>query len=400
MKNLIWIVLLFAVAVALVLVGGAYGGNAYIATGNTLLRIDLHAFVIGILIIVLVLYFSLRLLSGILNVPNRLQGFGRAWKRKTTSKHLNEAGLAYFEGRYQKAEEEALAVLNDEQAKEKHPFALVLAAYAANQAHQYERREQYLQRLAKLPAKQQLPRHLLQAESALNEGKQDVAQDHIRAASVISPNLTQLVALKLRFAFETGDALGVLEKTDKLEKANALSKTEAAHYRDWAYRHLIASAQDVASLKACCKRLPDDLLHQDFCVLLAEKYCALGLYSQAVSWVSEHYPRNHRVELLDSLARSVPHLDGKAQDKVIDLAENWLKQKPNDAALLYVLGVLAKEHQLWGKAEAYFEASLTVKESIQTRLALAKVYDEMEEPKKAQAQRLLALGDLSEGLQE
>ncbi len=38
-------------------------------------------------------------------------------------------------------------------------------------------------------------------------------------------------------------------------------------------------------------------------------------------------------------------------------AENWLKERPSNAALLLCLGRLALRNQLWGKAKEYFEAS-------------------------------------------
>lgn len=45
MKTVVWIVILFAAAVGLALASGIYTGNVYVVVEQTMLRINLHAFV-------------------------------------------------------------------------------------------------------------------------------------------------------------------------------------------------------------------------------------------------------------------------------------------------------------------------------------------------------------------
>ena len=49
MKTVVWIVILFAAAVGLALASGIYTGNVYVVVEQTMLRINLHAFVLGLL---------------------------------------------------------------------------------------------------------------------------------------------------------------------------------------------------------------------------------------------------------------------------------------------------------------------------------------------------------------
>ena len=44
----------------------------------------------------------------------------------------------------------------------------------------------------------------------------------------------------------------------------------------------------------------------------------------------------------------------------IERAESWLKQHPDDAALLLTLGRLCAQQELWGKAQSYLDASIAV----------------------------------------
>jgi HemY protein len=57
----------------------------------------------------------------------------------------------------------------------------------------------------------------------------------------------------------------------------------------------------------------------------------------------------------------------------IERAETWLKSHPNDANLLLALGKLCVHTELWGKAQSYLEASLSVEPSHPAYLALAQL---------------------------
>lgn len=395
MKSVIWIVILFAVAVGLALAAGAYSGNVYVVVEQTMLRVNLHAFVVGLLLFVVVLYMLVRLIAGLLGMPDRMQRFGTARKGRQAALALNQAGLAYFEGRFQKAEQEAAKVLANREAGDNRTLALMLGAHAADQMDDVALRDRYLKDIETLPEKQQLSRHLLLAESALNRRDYPEAEQNLNAAARINANLTRLVRLQLRYAFDHGNALEVLSTSDKLAKAGAVNDFEAAEYQTWAYRRLLALVSDAGGLKACLKRIPESLKSGSLSVPIAEKYERLGLYEQAVKWVKEHYPESRNAELLRPFADSVRFLSSREQQKAIDTADGWLKADPDNAGLLLCLGELAYGGQLWGKAQGYLEASLSVKPTSAAYLALAKVYDATEQGEKAEAQRRLALENIT-----
>ena len=391
MRGLIWIIVLFAVAVAIAMGASLYNGNVYVVVEQTMLRINLHAFILGLLALVIVLYLLVRLIAGILHVPGRMQRFGVARQGRQAAAALNNAGLAFFEGKFQKAEQEAAKVLANKEAGDNRTLALMLGAHAADQMDDTALRDRYLKDIETLPAKKQLSRYLLLAESALGRRDYPAAENHLNAAAQINPSLTRLVRLQLRYAFDHGNALEVLDKTAKLQKAGAINDYEAGQYQSWAYRRLLALVRDGGGLKACLKRIPDEQQAGELCAVIAEKYVHLGLYSQAVKWVAHYYPHTRQAELLEPFVQSVRYLDDKAQRKAIDLADGWLQAQPNDAQLLMFLGELAYSKQLWGKAQGYLEASLAINPGVQARLALAKVFDETGQSAKAESQRLLAL---------
>jgi HemY protein len=67
----------------------------------------------------------------------------------------------------------------------------------------------------------------------------------------------------------------------------------------------------------------------------------------------------------------------------IERAETWLKAHPNDASLLLTLGKLCTYCELWGKAQNYLEASLSVEPSYTAHLELARLYEKTGRPEPA-----------------
>lgn len=130
-----------------------------------MLRVNLHAFILVCLALVIVLYMLVRLIAGILHVPGRMQRFGVARKGRQAAAALNNAGLAFFEAQISKAGAAAKALANKE-AGDNRTLALMLGAHAADQMDDAALRDRYLKDIETLPAKAVF-RYLLLAESAL-----------------------------------------------------------------------------------------------------------------------------------------------------------------------------------------------------------------------------------------
>lgn len=389
MKGLIWIIVLFAVAVGLVLAAQAYSGHVYIVIDQTqtLATMSLHFFVGATLVLVALIYVLFRLFDGVVAVPGRLGRFGRKRREHQAAEALNQAGLAYFEGKFQQAEKQAAKVLANAQAGERRILAVMLAAHSADQAGDVAKCETYLQQWALLPQKNQLARYLMLAESALTRQDYPAAQAALADAAAINPKLTRLVRLQLRQAFEQDQPLEVLDKVAKLEKAAALNAAEAQQYREWAYRELMAAAPDYAAFKACLKRIPTDVQEAEFCEPIAAKLVALAQYPRAVKWVQQHYPRTRDACLLPHMMEAARYLDAREQQKIMDVVESWREAESDNPQLLLNLGQMAYTQKLWGKAQSYLEASIAAGAPHQARLLLAKVLDEADQPRAAQQQR-------------
>ena len=76
--------------------------------------------------------------------------------------------------------------------------------------------------------------------------------------------------------------------------------------------------------------------------------------------------------------------EGSETIRQIERAERWLASNPRDAVLLLVLGKLCARQELWGKAQSYLEASISVEPTYSAHLELAQLHDRLD---KAEAAR-------------
>ncbi len=396
MKGLIWIIILFAAAVGAALLIQHFPGDVYAHVGNYMIRMNVRLFVAGLIITMILLHFLLKFIFGVLATPSKMSRFGNSRKSRKALAALNDAGVAFFEGRYQKAASEAAKVLANNQAGDSRVLALMIAAQANHKIGETAKRDGYLKDMeTHLPAKAQLPRYLLQAQSAMSRKDYVSADEDLTAAAQIDKNLPELLHLQLQLAVAKDHPLEILETVDKLQKGSHITNEEVLSYRATAYRGLVENASNANALKTALRRIPDDVKSGALCVAIAKRYEALGLHQDAAAWVRSYYPHTHYVELLTVFANSVRYLNDSEQRKAIDIADGWLKAKPEDAELLLCLGELSITKQLWGKAQGYLEASLAIKPSAHARLALAKVFDETQAIGAADEQRRLVLNEMA-----
>ncbi|MCL1476573.1 MAG: heme biosynthesis protein HemY [Marinobacter sp.] len=80
--------------------------------------------------------------------------------------------------------------------------------------------------------------------------------------------------------------------------------------------------------------------------------------------------RNH---WSDELINLYGRVESQAPDEQLLLAEQWLKDRPNNAELLLALGRLSLRNELWGKAREYFETSLKLQRKRETLAELSRL---------------------------
>ena len=140
MKYLIWIIALFAAAVALATVSQ---NAAYVLLVYPPYRIELSFMLFILLLIgcVIFLYALVRIVNATLNMPNQVREFRQLRTKSKSRETLDEVLSAYFEGRYGAAEKAASHAMELGETSALYP---IIAARAAHELHEYEKRDAYL----------------------------------------------------------------------------------------------------------------------------------------------------------------------------------------------------------------------------------------------------------------
>ena len=84
-------------------------------------------------------------------------------------------------------------------------------------------------------------------------------------------------------------------------------------------------------------------------------------------------------------------LGGSGQTARLARAESWLPQHPDDSVLLLALGRMCFRQKLWGKAQSYLEASLSLQATQSAHLELARLFEQLERPDEANRQYRMAV---------
>lgn len=74
------------------------------------------------------------------------------------------------------------------------------------------------------------------------------------------------------------------------------------------------------------------------------------------------------------------------------LADQWLQQHRDDPQWLLARGRMCLEQRLWGKAQSYLEAALSLEDSREVRLELARLFEQTERADEAMRQYRAAAG--------
>lgn len=371
MKYLVWILILFAAAVALTT---ASHNPAYVLLVYPPYRIELSLtlFVILLLLAFVFGYGLVRLMLAATQLPAYVRKFRMERAQAKARELLDEALGAFFEGRYAAAERASARAMELGDTSALHP---IIAARSAHELREYEKRDTYLSaaegkamgdstmRLmatTKFMLDQRDPRAAL---NALRELRDSGVKGHLGALS-----------LELKAQQQAGNWDEVLNILDQLEKREAIDVTVAAQLRQQAWLEKIRQQEDLPGLTACLKNIPADFKRRGrIAATAARALIQHGGGSLAQQLLAESLNAQWNSELV-ALYGDCQSGDVVAQ---IEQAEKWLNQHHDDAGLLLALGKLCLHQKLWGKAQNYLDASISVSPSHAAYTALGKLAERL-----------------------
>lgn len=370
MRWLIWILLLCALAVGLTLLAQMNTGYVLVALPGRRIELSLNFALILAASCFVALYLLVRLLVTMIELPGRVTRLRETRRGEKAHDTLIEALQDYFAGRYGRAENAANRAM---ELGAPVNVGAVIAARAAHELRAPERRDAYLARLAVDPAKPDAAKVVSEARILLDERRPEEA---LAALAALPKKHTAALRLELRARQRAGLWEFVPALIDQLEKRSVFSEERADAERRHAYSQWIErKAADADLLNEVWRRVPERY-RKDTAVAAAaaSAFHALGLCGEAQAIIE----RSLDVEWDSGLVNLYGECGASETVRQIERAERWLKDHREDGSLLLALGRLCAQQRLWGKAQSYLEASLSIEPTYSAHLELARLHDRIE----------------------
>jgi len=371
MKYLAWILGLFAAAVAFSL---ATDKSAYVLIVYPPYRFELSLILSIFLLIAILLcgYMLTRFVANVLSLPTYVKHFRQNRATAKAYKLQQDMLHAFFDGRFAVAEKAAVKAID---AGEKSSIYPIIAARSAHELREYKKRDAYLSVVDNEQVDDSSIRLMTTSKFMLDQRDPQSALKTLQALR--DSGVTEhpgAMTLELKALQQTGSWDEVLKLLNKMEKRRLVDETFATQYRLQAWLGIIRQQKDLAGLKACLKKIPKDLRRRSKIVMTAAHALnKFGGGSTAQEMLADSLNSQWDSELV-TLFGDCQEGDAVTQ---IQQAEKWLRVHRQDAGLLLALGKLCLHQKLWGKAQSYLDASISVHPSPEAYKALGQMAESL-----------------------
>lgn len=369
MKALLWVLALFALAVGVSL--AAHYNDGYLLLVLPPYRAEISANLAVVLLIGLfvMIYALLRAMALTLALPRRVRAFRERRRRERVSQGFYDVVRLIFEGRYSQALKKAGEAHHAEHSP---GLAALLAARAAQRLREPEKQQAWLARAAQDDAKMRPACLMLEAEMHIEMRRFDEAIDALQRLQQLAGRHIAALRLELRARQGAGHWDEVLRLVRLLDKRHALAAESVQEITLKAHQENIRARRfDLAALQAYRRAMPEHEASPRLARAYAQALGELDADEDAQRVIEEQLGRQWDSQLagLYGTAQGGPLLAR------IACAERWLPQHRDDPELLLALGRMCLGQRLWGKAQNYLEASLSLADRREVRLELARLFE-------------------------
>jgi len=387
MRSLFWLLVVFAAAVALVIVGRIESGYVLLIYPPYRVEVSMLFFAIALVAGFGLLYALIRLLGHALSLPAYVRSYRARRRRERAHAALSSALQAYYEGRYSRAEKEAAVAFEGGSAP---ALAALLAARSAHQLRDFQRRDRWLDRADAQGERMHSASLATRAELALEDRDFATARDALRDLHSVRPKQIATTRMLLRAERGAGAWDEVLRLATQLGKRDAIAPALAEEYKVQAMVELLGrSAADEGAFERRWRGIEaKDRVHPRIAVAAARHANQLGKGSMAREILERALAAEWSPPLVALYAELPAEMgeEAKAAEarERIERAESWLLEHARDAQLLATLGRLCAHAGLWGKARSFLEASVSFEETRSVYLELARLAERLGQSTDAQ----------------
>ncbi len=370
MRGVIWVVLLFIVAVVAAATLGSNDGLVALYWGGWRADLSLNLFVLLLVVACFVVMTAIRALDALVTLPQRAREWRALQRERAGQRSLREALADYFGARYSrahKAAERALVIQSDTPAltgdRDFRVLANLLAAGSLHRLQDRPRRDQRLRQLLDAADAGGVGSavdgaRLMAAEWALDDRDASGALEQLAALPGGVGRRTQALRLQLQAARMARRPLEALHTARLLAKHQAFSTVAARGLLRSLATEVLESAHDADQLRRQWMALDvSDRRDAAVAARAAQRAATLGAADDGRAWLRPLWDRLAELpgDERTLVALALADAAGGVGIDWLPRAESAVAAMPNDAAVAAAAGVVFAERQLWGKARRPLE---------------------------------------------
>ena len=380
MRSALWLVGLFAVAVAVALFAGDNPGTVTVFWPPHRVDLSVNLVVVLLVLLFVLVYLSLRAIAAMVELPRQARRWRSQQRERATHALLLDAMTQFAAGRYLRARKAAEGALLREQALaetgESPPHAVALRAQAhmlaADSAHALQdrsRRDAHLARAlggvggAQAPAELREGVLLRAARWALHDRDPLGALARLEELPTGAHRRTAALRIKLKAARQSGRSEAAMDTARLLAKHRAFSPEAARSLVRGLAVELIRGAHDPAQLEQVWNSLDaTERAMPELALRAAQRMLALGGSHAVVrQWLKPVWDRmlsapdaldaGERVRLVRLLQAGMAERGESTDQDWLGRVEAAAQANPRDATLQYLAGMACLHRGLWGRAQ-------------------------------------------------
>jgi HemY protein len=375
MRNIIWFVLLFGVAVVAASTLGTNDGLATFYWRSWRVDVSLNLFLLLLIVACFLIVTAIQALISLMGLPQRAHEWRVARRDRSAQAALRDALAQYFGGRYsraQKSAERALVIQAETpELAQDNEFTVLGRLLAAGSAHRMQDRagrDEQLRRALDLAGRSAAARpaeegaRLLAAEWALDDRDAPRALELLGELPQGVARRTHALRLKLHATRLGRQPQEALKTARLLAKHQAFSRVAAQGLlRSLAFES-IETAHDIDQLRRTWSQF-DAVDRRDAFIAAraADRATALGAFEEARAWLRPFWDQpadigaDERNVVALALVKALPGIGAEWLPRLEAASTAFVRE----GAVALAVGCALAECQLWGKARRLLEQAAT-----------------------------------------
>lgn len=398
MRAALWLMSLFAVAVASALLASNNAGTVSIFWTPYRFDVSLNLVLFGLVLVLLTLHWAQRALTALFELPKQAKRWRLLQKERAAHTALLEGMAHFMEGRFLRARKSAEAVLAREKSLAEagevleHSGALrsvahILAAESAHALQDKLSRQMHLNLALQEPdsghsgLRQSLMEGGMLRAARWSLDDRDAAESLLwldRLPQGVSRR-TLAMRLRLKAARLAGEPSQALDTALLLIKHRAFTSEAAASMVRSLVFDLIAKTHEQGQMQRLWARLGEAQRQTpDLAIQAAQHWLVLkGEPSVARAWLKPiwlslqqdpaKFSKAQELKLIQALDQSLTGSDNSDEKEWLIAVESAQIANPRNALLQYLAGRLCQKRQLWGKAQALLSQAAPILQDANVR---------------------------------